>query len=85
MLMEILCGYITLYRDETGQLPIDVKRLARETFRVHRTVLSGVDLVVRARSVVLSASSAQARAEILDLMQRAHRQCCAGADASPQS
>ena len=60
------------------------KRLARETFRVHRTVLSGVDLVVRARSVVLSASSAQARAEILDLMQRAQRQCCAGTDASPQ-
>ena len=24
MLMEILYGYITLYRDETGQLPIDV-------------------------------------------------------------
>jgi len=56
------------------------KRLARETFRTHRAALSGVDLVVRARSVVLSASSAQARAEILDLMQRAQRLCCDRAD-----
>jgi ribonuclease P protein component len=55
------------------------KRLARETFRVHRIALNGVDLVVRARSVVLSASAAQARAEILELMQRARRLCCDGA------
>jgi ribonuclease P protein component len=52
------------------------KRLARETFRIHRAALSGVDLVVRARTVVLSVSSAQARAEILELMQRARRLCC---------
>ena len=60
------------------------KRLARETFRVHRVALNGVDLVVRARSVVLSASSTLARAEILDLMQRAQRLCCDGADATQQ-
>lgn len=57
------------------------KRLARETFRVHGTMLSGVDLVVRARSVVLTASSACARAEILELMQRAQRLCCDRVDA----
>jgi ribonuclease P protein component len=55
------------------------RRLARETFRLNRVLLSGVDMVVRARSVVLSASSAQARAEILDLMQRARKLCCDGA------
>jgi ribonuclease P protein component len=56
------------------------KRLARETFRANRATLSGVDLVVRARAVVLSASSAQARTEILELMQRVTRQCCNRAD-----
>ena len=60
------------------------KRLARETFRTHRAALSGVDLVVRARSVVLSASSAQARTEILDLMLRAQRLCCGGVGAGQQ-
>jgi ribonuclease P protein component len=55
------------------------KRLARETFRLNRSMLGGVDIVVRARSAVLSASSAQARAEILALMQRARRRCCDGA------
>jgi ribonuclease P protein component len=58
------------------------KRLARETFRVNRAALGGVDLVVRARAVVLGASSAQARIEILELMQRAIRQCCNRADAA---
>jgi ribonuclease P protein component len=58
------------------------KRLARETFRLNRPMLGGVDMVVRARSVVLSASSAQARAEILDLMQRARQRCCDGAASS---
>jgi ribonuclease P protein component len=58
------------------------KRLTREAFRIHRIALSGVDLVVRARSVVLSASSEQARAEILDLMQRARQLCCDRADAA---
>jgi ribonuclease P protein component len=56
------------------------KRLARETFRVHRIALTGVDFVVRARAVVLSASSKQARTEILELMQRARRLCCDSAD-----
>jgi ribonuclease P protein component len=58
------------------------KRLARETFRVNRAALGGVDLVVRARAVVLVASSAQARTEILELMQRVTRQCCDRADAA---
>jgi len=52
------------------------KRLARETFRLNCPLLGGVDMVVRARSAVLFASSAQARAEILDLMKRAKRMCC---------
>jgi ribonuclease P protein component len=60
------------------------KRLAREIFRTQRATLSGVDLVVRARSVVLSASSAQARAEIADLMQRAQQLCRDGADTRQQ-
>lgn len=51
------------------------KRLARETFRVNRATFGGFDLVVRARTSVLAASSAQARAEILELMQRASQQC----------
>ena len=51
------------------------KRVAREIFRTHRAGLGGVDLVVRARSVVSAASSMQARIEILDLMQRASRRC----------
>jgi ribonuclease P protein component len=51
------------------------KRVARETFRTNRAGLGGVDLVVRARSVVSAASSTQARIEILDLMQRASRRC----------
>jgi ribonuclease P protein component len=55
------------------------KRVARETFRTNREGLCGVDLVVRARSVVSAASSTQARIEILDLMRRASRQCNAGA------
>jgi ribonuclease P protein component len=59
------------------------KRLARETFRVNRATLSGVDLVVRARAVVSSASSTQARTEILELMQRVTRQCCSRAAAAP--
>lgn len=58
------------------------KRLARETFRANRAALSGVDLVVRARAVVLTASSVQARSEILELMQRARRLCCDGANAA---
>jgi ribonuclease P protein component len=58
------------------------KRLARETFRGHRDALGGVDLVVRARAIVQAASSARARAEILDLMQRARRLCCDIADAT---
>jgi ribonuclease P protein component len=57
------------------------KRLARETFRRHRAALVGVDLVVRARAVVLAATSAQARSEILELMTRARQQCCEGATA----
>ncbi|MEO7725795.1 MAG: ribonuclease P protein component [Burkholderiales bacterium] len=59
------------------------KRLAREAFRVNGSALKGVDLVVRARSVVLSASSAQARAEILELMKRARQLCCDEADSAP--
>ena len=47
------------------------KRLAREVFRKHRIEFSGVDFVVRSRSVVLPASSALARAEIIGLMRRA--------------
>jgi ribonuclease P protein component len=58
------------------------KRLARETFRGHRDTLSGVDLVVRARAVVLRSASDQAREEILDLMQRARLLCYDGADAT---
>ena len=60
------------------------KRLARETFRLHRLELNGVDLVVRARSTVLSTASEQARAEILDLMERARRLCCGGASSAQQ-
>jgi hypothetical protein len=37
--------------------------------------------VVRARAVVLAATSAQARSEILELMTRARQQCCEGATA----
>jgi ribonuclease P protein component len=59
------------------------KRLAREVFRIHRIELSGVDIVVRSRSVVLPASSAQARAEIIGLMRRVRRLCCDRTDASP--
>jgi ribonuclease P protein component len=60
------------------------KRLAREAFRIHRIELGGVDLVVRSRSVVLPASSALARAEIVGLMRRARRLCCDRADVLPQ-
>ena len=58
------------------------KRLAREIFRANRAALGGVDLIVRARAVVLTASSVQARKEMLDLMQRARRLCCDGSDAA---
>ena len=56
------------------------KRMARETFRLHRAALDGVDFVVRARMEVVSATSPQARAEILDLMKRAQRLCRDRAD-----
>ena len=59
------------------------KRLARETFRVNRATLGAIDFVVRARAVVLGASSRQARTEILELMQRVTRQCSDRADAAP--
>jgi ribonuclease P protein component len=51
------------------------KRLARETFRIHAVALGGIDLVVRARAPVRPASAPQARAEIIELMQRAWRLC----------
>jgi ribonuclease P protein component len=51
------------------------KRLAREVFRAERDALAGVDLVVRPRFAVTPASSAAARAEIRDLLQRAQLQC----------
>lgn len=51
------------------------KRLAREVFRANRDVLAGVDLVVRPRSAVTSASAAAACAEIRDLLRGAQRQC----------
>jgi ribonuclease P protein component len=59
------------------------KRLARETFRLNRAEFIGVDFVVRARNAVLAASSAQVRAEILGLMQRA-RQLCTSSSAAAQ-
>ena len=47
------------------------KRLARETFRRHRAALVGVDLVVRARAVVLAGDvRSKHAAEILELMTR---------------
>ncbi len=58
------------------------KRLARETFRINRAEFTGVDLVVRARSAVLAASSAQARTEILALMRHAWQLCSTGAAAA---
>jgi ribonuclease P protein component len=51
------------------------KRLVREVFRVERTALSGMDLVVRVRSAVASTASVKARAEIIDLMRRVRRMC----------
>jgi ribonuclease P protein component len=51
------------------------KRLAREVFRAERDALAGVDLVVRPRSAVTRALSAEARAEIRDLLHNARRQC----------
>ena len=60
------------------------KRLAREAFRVERAALGGVDLVVRVRGPVSSAAAVTARAEIIDLMHRARRQCLDRANALPQ-
>lgn len=51
------------------------KRLAREVFRAERCALTGVDLVVRPRSVVTRVVSAAARAEIRELLHKALRQC----------
>ncbi len=51
------------------------KRLAREVFRAERAALAGVDLVVRPRFALTRISSAAARAEIRDLLRRAHHQC----------
>jgi len=57
------------------------KRLAREIFRAEQSALAGVDLLVRPRSAVTSASSAVARAEIRELLHRAHRLCRSRRDA----
>jgi ribonuclease P protein component len=51
------------------------KRLARETFRLNRSELAGIDLVVRARAAVSAASATQARREILELMRQARVAC----------
>ena len=48
------------------------KRLTREVFRAERGSLAGVDLVVRPRAAVTPALSAAARAEIRELLHRAH-------------
>ena len=61
---------------------VDLKRQVTEQTNLRDDCARiGNDLVVRARSVVLSASSAQARTEILDLMLRAQRLCCGGVGA----
>ena len=51
------------------------KRMAREVFRAERNALAGVDVVVRPRAAVSRAQSTAARAEMRDLLHRAHRRC----------
>ena len=51
------------------------KRLAREAFRAERGALGGMDLVVRVRRPLSSATAAKARAEIVELLHRARRLC----------
>jgi ribonuclease P protein component len=61
------------------------KRLVREVFRAERAALGGMDLVVRVRGPVSSASSVRARTEIIDLMHRVRRLCNDRANALPAS
>ena len=54
-----------------------VKRTVRESFRLHRAELPGVDLVVGARALARSAHNARLRESLADLWKKIAKQCAA--------
>ena len=54
-----------------------VKRTVRESFRLHRAELPGVDLVVGARTLARSAHNARLRESLAELWKKIAKQCAA--------
>nr|WP_084186926.1 ribonuclease P protein component [Andreprevotia chitinilytica] len=52
-----------------------LKRTVRETFRQHASAFAGFDFVVRVREPFARAGAMDARANLLQLMQRAVKRC----------